>query len=132
MISALELLGSAVALRLWGSRVANGRVGIRAFQQTDSMVATYVTDKWGTSAPNVAFALRELVMAAILHNVDVKLKHFPGVKNALADTLSRGFPGVWKMVQEGKRVCVADIPFYQFGVNGVKSCLRDRLLEDST
>ncbi len=96
-ISACEMLALALAVRLWGSRiVANGFDLARL--QSDSMVSVLSCGADYAKSPNMAFALRELVVSELSVGLETEVQHIPGISNVLADAISRRFNWIWKVL----------------------------------
>ena len=79
LISAAEALGVAFAISAFGS----------TFLESDSMVAVLGSVRWYSPSKNLAFALKQVVLASIAHEIRPSIVHVSGKKNALADGLSR-------------------------------------------
>ena len=83
-IAILELY-PIVLLYLWGHAMRNRC--ILFFTDNESLV--HVIDKQSSKDKSFLFFVRKLVLICLEYNIVFKAKHIAGVKNRLADSLSR-------------------------------------------
>ena len=81
----LELLSLVHASRTWGARWSGKRIIFRC----DSSTAVGAIRKMTSTDSDMMSLLRLLDMTAALHGFDYQAVHIPGVKNTVADLLSR-------------------------------------------
>ena len=84
-IAIKELLPISLAVRLWGSRMANSRI----LFMTDNSSVVDIINSQTSRDPTLMNLVRGLVVSAMLHNIDFRAKHIPGKQNIIADGLSR-------------------------------------------
>ena len=80
-----ELKLAVAMVERWGAANSNGRILIR----TDNTTTAAVVNKLVTDSPDLSPLCQRLIDVSREHNVDVKARHIPGLKNILADRLSR-------------------------------------------
>ena len=89
-VSAAETLANAVALALWHRHCHTENWILRVARvESDSMVAVQASEKWYSRKKNMATALQALAAVCVGWNLRPKITHVPGVKNKLADAISR-------------------------------------------
>ena len=93
-ISACEMLALAVGVRLWGKFITDAGHNLVRLQ-SDSMVSVLSCGSDYAKSPNMAFALRELIVSELAVGLEVEVQHIPGVSNVLADAISRRFSWIW-------------------------------------
>ena len=81
----LEMLNVVIALRLWGSQWRHMRIHI--FCDNYSVVQVIRSGK--TKDPFLALCIRNLWLLTAHNDIEIEINHIPGVKNSIADTLSR-------------------------------------------
>ena len=90
---ALEMLGTVVALKLWGpsSNATSSPVLVAIPTLTDNQGNSYIYEKWYTSIPPAAWILREIALEAISRECTLAPVFIKGKMNVRSDRLSRGF-----------------------------------------
>lgn len=68
---------------------------------TDSESLVHVINKQTTKDAMLLGLLRKLVLVCLQNNILFKARHIPGVKNAMADSLSRLQVGKFKTISRG-------------------------------
>lgn len=81
----LEMFPIVVALFIWGDVLSNKRV----IFVTDNMGVVQAINKQSASSVDVVRLLRVLVLRCLQLNVGFRAVHLPGVRNDIADSLSR-------------------------------------------
>ena len=81
----LEMLNVVVALRLWGGHWRNGCITI--FCDNYSVVQVIMSGK--TKDPFLALCIRNIWLLAAYNDIELIVRHIPGINNTIADTLSR-------------------------------------------
>ena len=81
----LEILNIVVAAKIWATHWSNQRVQIFC----DNMAVVEVLTTGKTRDTTLATCARNLWLIAAIFNIDFIFSHIPGVKNTLADLLSR-------------------------------------------
>ena len=84
-ITLLELYPIVVAVELWGPALRNKRILIR----TDNQALVSVLTKQTSKEPLVMILVRRLVLFCLRFNLILSALHIPGIKNQIADALSR-------------------------------------------
>ena len=84
-IAVKELLPIALALRLWGPKLANKRI----IFMTDNEAIVAVINHQSSKHPELMSLVRSLVMSSLQNNILFIAKHIPGRHNVIADFLSR-------------------------------------------
>lgn len=80
-----ELLTAVLAIERWGAALRGSRILIR----TDNTTTVRVANTGDTPSPELEPLARRLYEAVQRHGVAVAARHIPGLKNGLADALSR-------------------------------------------
>ena len=81
----LELYPSVLNMLLWGHLMQNQRI----IFFTDNAALVEIINKATSRDPIVMTFVRRLVLACLQFNILFQARHVPGVKNSLADSLSR-------------------------------------------
>ena len=81
----LEMLNVVIALRLWGSQWRHMRISI--FCDNYSVVQVIRSGK--TKDPFLALCIRNVWLLTAHNDIEIEVNHIPGIKNTIADTLSR-------------------------------------------
>ena len=90
IISALEVLGVAVGVALFGSVLSCGTHAFSiAHLESDSMVAVGAAVRWYSPSAAMCTALIRLAEASVFHQIRPAVSHCPGRLNVLADAISR-------------------------------------------
>ncbi|KAM4017451.1 uncharacterized protein ACNLHF_007081 [Anomaloglossus baeobatrachus] len=84
-LALLELFPIIVAVELWGP-VFSGR---RVCMHCDNMAVVHSINALSEKSPPVVGYLRHLVLRCLELNICVVARHVPGVRNEVADALSR-------------------------------------------
>lgn len=84
-ITLLELFPIIAALVTWAHLLKDSRI----VMHTDNMALVHILNKHTSKDKKIMKLVRKFVLACLLNNVQVKVEHVPGVKNILADKLSR-------------------------------------------
>lgn len=84
-ITLLELFPIVAAVIKWAPMFKNSRV----IMHTDNMALVHILNATTSKDPLIMVLVRKFVVSCMLNNVQVKVEHIPGVKNVLADKLSR-------------------------------------------
>ncbi|KAM4652049.1 uncharacterized protein O3C94_014384 [Discoglossus pictus] len=84
-LTLLELFPIVVALWLWGDMLRHHHVVFH----TDNMSVVQAINSTTASSPPVVRLLRQLVLKCLQLNIMVRASHIAGVKNVVADALSR-------------------------------------------
>ena len=80
-----ELYPIVIAAMLWGKRWSRKRIMFHC----DNLATVYILNKGRSPCPHIMKLMRRLVITATLHNFNFLGEHVPGVKNSIADALSR-------------------------------------------
>ena len=81
----LEFFPIVVGLSTWCSELRNKRV----LFMTDNESVVHVINKQTAKDPKMLGLLRAMVLICLRNNIFFRARHIPGVKNVLADSLSR-------------------------------------------
>ena len=84
-ITFLEFFPIVIALRLWGPSMADRCIIFR----TDNAALADIINQQTSKHKLVMTLVRDLVLTSLLHNIVFRTKHIEGVRNTLADHLSR-------------------------------------------
>lgn len=84
-IAILELYPIVAAVGLWAKKLQNKCV----LFHTDNIAVVYVINKQTSQDQNIMKLVRKLVMTCMQHNILFQAIHIAGVKNYVADALSR-------------------------------------------
>lgn len=101
-ISSLALLAIVVGVRCWGHMLKNMNTKFGLFIETDSMVAKNSLAQWRAKMEPVHFILRELIIIATLHNIDIRAQHLPGEQNEWAGAISKKY-SILEKLSKGNR-----------------------------
>ena len=108
-IAILEFYPIVLSLCLWGYKVQNHSVLF--FTDNESLV--HVINKQSCRDKSLMFFVRKLVLVCLKHNILFKAKHIPGIKNKLADCLSRfQVPTFKQLAPAHMNLCPTDIPLH--------------------
>lgn len=93
---------------MWCQELRNKRV----LFMTDSESLVHVINKQTTKDAMLLGLLRKLVLVCLQNNILFKARHIPGVKNAMADSLSRLQVGKFKTISRrtGMQTSPTQIP----------------------
>ena len=80
-----EFFAIYAAAATWGHYWARQRIVFF----TDNQPITQIWDKGSTPTPHIMSLVRRLFLLAVKHNFSVAFKYIPGIKNPVADALSR-------------------------------------------
>ena len=81
----LEMLNIVIALRIWGQFWQHGSISVNC----DNLGVVQVVKTSKTRDPFLALCIRNIWLITSAYDIDLNIKHIPGVKNVIADTLSR-------------------------------------------
>ena len=81
----LEMLNVIIALRLWGGHWRHMHIAIVC--DNYSVVQVIMSGK--TKDPFLALCIRNIWLLTAYNDIDLLVRHIPGIDNTLADTLSR-------------------------------------------
>ncbi|XP_048582553.1 uncharacterized protein LOC125561881 [Nematostella vectensis] len=84
-IAILEFYPIVLSLLLWGNHMSNRCI----LFLTDNEALVHVINKQSCKDKELMFFVRQLVLTCLKNNIFFKAKHIPGVRNSLADSLSR-------------------------------------------
>lgn len=84
-LTLLELFPIVVAVEIWGDRLSNKKV---CFWSDNMGVVQCISRLTSSSFPVLAL-LRHLVLRCLQRNIWFRARHVPGVRNSVADSLSR-------------------------------------------
>ena len=84
-ITLLEFYPIVLSVLLWGDRMRNQRITFF----TDNAALVDIINKATSRDPTVMIFVRRLVLVCLQFNILFRARHVPGVKNVLADSLSR-------------------------------------------
>ena len=84
-IAILEFYPIVLSIHLWGNEMCNRRI----LFFTDNEALVHVINKQSCRDKELMVFVRRLVLVCLSHNIFFKAKHIPGMKNKLADSLSR-------------------------------------------
>lgn len=84
-IAFLELFPIVVGLTIWGPVLANRKV----LFWSDNQTVVHVVNNQTSKCPKIMTLVRRMVTVCLVHNIRFTAKHVPGVRNELADSLSR-------------------------------------------
>ena len=84
-IAILEFYPIVLSLLLWGSKMQNQCIVFH----TDNEALVHVINKCTSKDKTLMVFVRKLVLVCLENNILFKAQHIPGVKNCLADALSR-------------------------------------------
>ena len=109
-ISANETLAIAISAHLWGKQLAGSDGKTIYAHQTDSMVGVHVTRKFSAKSKNMLLATKAVALVAAHHKLHVRVSHFPGKLNVLADGISRQNLEIMRFLNPEKRtrVCITN------------------------
>ena len=108
-IAILEFYPIVLSLCLWGYKMQNHSVLF--FTDNESLV--HVINKQSCRDKSLMFFVRKLVLVCLKHNILFKAKHIPGIKNKLADCLSRFQVSTFKQLAPAHmNLCPTDIPLH--------------------
>ena len=97
-INYLELYAVTVGVLLWMKNYKNKRVVLFC----DNMSVVYMINSTSSSCKNCMILIRIIVLFSLIYNVRVYAKHVRGVKNKLADWLSRAKFNKFMQATKGK------------------------------
>ena len=108
-IAILECVPLVLAAKVWGHTWSGRSVLFWTDSKSVQLSAASLLPK----EPHLAALIRELAILSVQHNFRFKVEHIPGVKNVLADDLSRGnFAGFFARHSSANRTpSVADLSF---------------------
>ena len=81
----LEMMNIVIALRIWGQFWQHGSISVNC----DNLGVVQVVKTSKTRDPFLALCIRNIWLITSAYDIDLNIKHIPGVKNVIADTLSR-------------------------------------------
>ena len=81
----MRILSNCFELALWGADMSNRSI----IFYTDNETLLHVIDKQSCKDKTLMVFVRRLVLLCLQFNIMFKAKHVPGVRNNLADALSR-------------------------------------------
>lgn len=84
-ITFLELLPIVIAIKLWGPELRNKKVLFRS----DNKAVVDIVNKQSCKSSQVMKLVRAMVLSCLSNNVLFKAQHIPGLKNDIADAISR-------------------------------------------
>ncbi|XP_033745490.1 uncharacterized protein LOC117331006 [Pecten maximus] len=84
-ITFLELVPIAMAIFMWASNFQNKKIVLH----TDNEGLVAILNRKSSKSIRVMNLLRPLLLKAMLHNIQFKARHIPGVHNRIADAISR-------------------------------------------
>lgn len=84
-ITVLELFPLVVALHIWGEELRNKKICFRC----DNIAVVHIVNTMTSKSDRIMVLLRALTLVCLRLNIVVKATHVSGVKNKLADALSR-------------------------------------------
>ena len=84
-IAPKELAPIILAVAMWGPQ----GVGSKVCAQCDNMAVVYAINKKSGRDPTLANLLRLLALLCAVYDITLGARHLPGIKNTLADALSR-------------------------------------------
>ena len=84
-IAWLEFFPVVVALTLWGQQLKGKRILIRS----DNAAVVSIVNTQSSKCPRIMNLVRFFVLKCLNNNVSFRARHIPGVKNDIADALSR-------------------------------------------
>ena len=84
-IAWLEFFPVVVALTLWGQQLKGKRILIRS----DNAAVVSIVNTQSSKCPRIMNLVRFFVLKCLNNNVLFRARHIPGVKNDIADALSR-------------------------------------------
>jgi len=84
-ITLLEYFPILVSLYIWGDRLMNKKV----LFQCDNMAVVQVINRQSSKSPDLMVLVRALTLKCLKLNLVLKAEHLPGVRNDIADSLSR-------------------------------------------
>lgn len=93
----LEFFPIVIGLSMWCQELRNKRV----LFMTDNESLVHVINKQTTKDAMLLGLLRKLVLVCLQNNILFKARHIPGVKNEMADSLSRLQVGKFKTISRG-------------------------------
>ena len=84
-IAFLELYPIVAAVTIWGESMKNKKVEFL----TDNKAVVGIINQQTSKCTHIMSLVRSLVLQCLSHNILFKASHVPGVKNSIADSLSR-------------------------------------------
>ena len=84
-ISVRELYPIVLALELWAKEIQNKHIEFHC----DNLAVVYSTNKQTAKDPHLVKLIRRLVIQALRFNIFFSARHIPGLRNVIADKLSR-------------------------------------------
>ena len=104
----LEFFPIVVALSTWSSELRNKRV----LFFTDNESVVHVINKQTTKDTKMLALLRTMVLICLRNNIFFRARHIQGVKNVLADSLSRLQVDKFRTVSQGMDPTPTPLPSY--------------------
>ena len=99
-IAWLEFFPIVVAVALWGRLLVGKRILIRS----DNEAVVAILNKQSSKCADIMNLVRFFVLQCLKHNVAFKARHIPGIKNNIADALSRfQVPRFWALAPRAER-----------------------------
>ena len=93
-ISLLELYPIFLAFQLYGHNFSNKCISIHS----DNIAVVHILNSFTSRDSLMMIMVRKLVLFCMLNNIYIKAKHISGVKNVLADRISRfQMDQVWQL-----------------------------------
>ncbi len=80
-----ELFPIVVAVIVWVEKLSNKCISFH----TDNIAVAHIVNSQTSKNPAVMFLVRKLVITCMNHNIMFRASHVPGLKNNIADALSR-------------------------------------------
>ena len=84
-ISVREMYPIILAVELWAAEIQNKHIQFHC----DNIAIVYAINKQTAKDPNLMKLVRRQVVQALIFNMRFEAVHIPGLKNVLADKLSR-------------------------------------------
>ena len=113
-----------VAVALWGRRLTGKRIIIRS--DNEALVA--IINKQSSKCPKIMHLVRFFVLRCLSNNVSFKAIHIPGVKNQIADALSRSQMTQFRKLAPSAAIQGTDIPAFLWKIQWVRQSISSVLL----
>ena len=84
-VTFLELVPIILSLHLWGAKLRNKKINFRS----DNKDLVEIINKKTSKNKSVMYLIRHLVLLTLELNIMVKCTHIDGIKNEIADAISR-------------------------------------------
>lgn len=112
----LEFFPIVVAVRVWGTEMANSVVHFWC----DNLAAVHVINSLTSRSPRVMALVRAFTLLCLQHNILFRARHVPGVNNGIADALSRKQMARFRHLAPEADSCPVPVPGDMRKIGGLK------------